>query len=112
MKLFRPSIRTLTGLAVLLGVLCAAVSAGAALAPQVTFLNRVTQQVKTPVRLASDQFSNLYVADPRGGGIQKYDHTGNFLTSFPLKGVRGVAVTPTGDLVVSRGSSASVLDSS
>ena len=45
MKLFRPSIRTLTGLAVLLGVLCAAVSAGAALAPQVTFLNRVTQQV-------------------------------------------------------------------
>lgn len=82
-----------------------------AIAPQVSFLNLVTQEIRTPVRIAIDQPGNIFVADPRGGGVLKYDHTGAFIKRFQLKGVRGIAVMPGGDIVVSRGNLVVVLDS-
>lgn len=111
MKLFRTCLRSLTLLAATLGLLLPAVAASGAVAPQATYLSRITQEVRTPVRMASDQLGNLYVADPRSGGVQKYDYAGTFVARFPLKGARGIAVTPAGDLVVSRGDSVSVLNS-
>jgi hypothetical protein len=111
MKLFRADQIRLSFLAAIAGMILCSTIANGAIAPEATFLNRITQGVSTPVRMAADQFSNIYVADPRGGGILKYDHAGNFLTSFPAKGPRGVAITPAGDLVVTRGDSASVLNS-
>ncbi|MFZ4856912.1 MAG: hypothetical protein ACOYL3_10995 [Desulfuromonadaceae bacterium] len=83
----------------------------AALAPETHYLGRITGVV-APVRLAADPFGKLYVADPRSGGVLQFDNAGNPLKTFPVKGACGVAITSAGELVVTHGSTASVINTS
>lgn len=62
------------------------------------------QGISTPVRVAGDSYGYLYVADPRGGGISKYDRNGSLtkkITTVPVP--QAVAIAATGDIIVSRG---------
>ncbi|GFO57792.1 hypothetical protein GMST_01170 [Geomonas silvestris] len=94
-------------------VLLGALGTGAAravTAPTVTNLPPVTDRVGTPVRLAGDTSGNLYLTDPRAGGILVFGNDGKLLRSIAtLKKPQGIAVTAAGDLVVSQGTSVSVL---
>ena len=80
-------------------------------APQVNTLPTITNGISTPVRLAADSSGNIYVSDPRGGGILKYNQAGNLLQIIPtLKNDFGIAIAQNGDLLVSQGSSVAVID--
>lgn len=81
----------------------------AALPPAVNYLGRISGVI-APVRLAMDSFGKLYVADPRNSGVMQYDSAGHLIKRFPIKGARGVAVTPYGDLVVTQGDIALVVN--
>jgi hypothetical protein len=62
------------------------------------------QGISTPVRVASDPYGYLYVADPRGRGIAKYDRNGNLsrkITTAPTP--QAIAISATGDILVSLG---------
>lgn len=62
--------------------------------------------------MAADPYGYLFVADPRGGGIGKYDRNGNLvrkITTVPTP--QGIALTATGDIIVSRGTSVTRLAS-
>ena len=101
-------------MAVVLTLVCvfalyAASAVLAALAPEVHYLGRIGGVI-APVRLAADPFGKLYVADPRNGGVLQFDNAGNRLNLFPVKGARGVAITPAGELVVTHGAAASVIN--
>ena len=82
-----------------------------AVAPQVTTLNPVTEGVSTPVRLAIDPVGNFYVTDPRGGGVLKHSSAGNLLRIMPTgTPPQGIALTQNGNLVVSEGDYAVLMD--
>lgn len=81
----------------------------AALPPAANYLGRITGVI-APVRMAIDPYGKLYVADPRNGGILQYNNAGALIKKFPLKGARGVAITPFGDLAVTYGNAASVIN--
>lgn len=83
--------------------------ASAALPPTVNFLGRITGVI-APVRLATDPYGNLYVADPRNNGVMQYDRAGHLIKKISVKGARGVAVTPFGDLIVTQGNDALVIN--
>lgn len=83
--------------------------ASAGLLPESNYLGRLTGVI-APVRLAIDAYQKLYVADPRSGGVLQYDNAGNFIKKFPVKGARGVAITSAGELVVTHGNGASVVN--
>ena len=80
-----------------------AYSAGA---PVVSTLSSITEGAVTPVRIASDRSGNMYVTDPRGGGILKYNSAGNLLQKINTAGsnLLGIAVAKNGDILVSQGS--------
>ncbi|TWJ18411.1 6-bladed beta-propeller [Geobacter argillaceus] len=62
------------------------------------------QGISTPVRVTSDPYGYLYVADPRSGGIAKYDRNGKLagkITTIPNP--RAIAISTAGDIIVSRG---------
>ncbi|GEM_PF-1127792 len=109
MKPFRTHFVTLALMFVVWSLLIHS-AAIAATPPEATFLSRITQGLKTPVRLAIDPFDNIIVADPRGGGILKFNNLGQLLTRFPVKSPRSVAIAPSGDLLVSQGNFVAVLD--
>jgi len=86
--------------------------AQSALAPQVSTLSTLSEGTSTPVRLAADQLGNIYVADPRGGGILKYNNVGKLQKTIgTIKSGLGIALAANGDLLVSTGTSVAVLDS-
>jgi len=99
-------------LLVLLAVLLAESGAAFAIvAPDITSLTSISSPLNTPVRLTSDG-TNLYVTDPRGGGIVKFDSAGVFSSKFSAAGKSlGIAVTAQGDLLVSQGTSVAVYSS-
>lgn len=79
--------------------------------PVVSTLSAITEAVSTPVRLASDQFGNIYVTDPRGGGIHRYNSAGKLQQAITTtKDLFGIAIAQNGDLLVSQGTSVLVLD--
>ena len=93
-----------------LSALCLMVcGAAAALPPTANYLGRIAGVI-APVRLAIDSLGKLYVADPRNSGIMQYDSAGHLIKKFPIKATRGVAVTPFGDLVVTQGNTALVIN--
>lgn len=82
-----------------------------AVAPLVSALPSVKSGISTPVRLAEDSTGNIYVTDPRGGGILKYDSAGNLLQTISTsKNVYGVAIAGNGDLLVSQGTTVAVFN--
>jgi hypothetical protein len=86
-------------------------TASAAVPPNVTVQNAITQGVSTPARMAMDPAGNLYVADARAGGILKYDAAGNLLQVIATsKAAQGIALTQDGNLVVSEGDFVALLN--
>jgi hypothetical protein len=77
--------------------------------PETAYLGSIPGSI-APVRLAIDANGKVYVADPRNGGVLQYDKLGNLAKKFPVKGARGVAITASGDLVVTHGTAATVLN--
>jgi hypothetical protein len=84
-----------------------------AVAPVISTLSSITEGASTPVRIAADLSGNLYVTDPRGGGILKYNSAGNLLQkiSTTSKDMLGIAVVKSGDILVSQGSVVAVYSS-
>lgn len=98
-------------LSLLVGFLPFSDRAEGALAPLVNTHSVITEGASTPVRLAGDPFGNIYVTDPRGGGILKYNSAGKLQqTITTIKNGLGIAVAGNGDLLVSQGSTVAVLD--
>jgi len=103
--------KTISVLGLALSVFLCTIPVHGAVAPLVSSLPPVTDGVSTPVRLATDSSGNIYVTDPRGGGILKYDGAGNLLqTISTLKNVFGIAIAKNGDLLVSQGASVAVIN--
>ncbi len=83
----------------------------AAVAPNVSSLNSLREGITSPVRLANDIYGNLYVTDPRGGGVLKLSNSGKLLKKISLaKRPFGIAVTTTNKILVSQLTYISVLD--
>jgi NHL repeat-containing protein len=55
-------------------------------------------KLKEPIGIATDAAGHVYVADQGNGRIEKYSGTGSHLKTFPMQGVFGVAVAPSGDI--------------
>jgi DNA-binding beta-propeller fold protein YncE len=101
-----------TTLAFAIACLCAlgAGSSLAATAPGVSYLPPISGHIATPVRLANDAGGNLYLTDPRAGGVLVFGNDGTFLRRVNTLGKpQGIAVTAGGDLVLSQGTYVSVL---
>jgi uncharacterized Zn-binding protein involved in type VI secretion len=80
-------------------------------APMVSSLTSIKDGVRTPVRLAVDQWGFIYVTDPRGGGVNIFNNAGKKVSSFPVASMPlGVAVATNGDLLVSQGTAVKALD--
>lgn len=106
-------IRELSSIMVLLILVGAGARvAGAAVpVPAVTLLSPLTEGAKAPLRLAADASGNIYVTDPRSGGILRYSPSGRLLQVIrTARAPQGVAVTSTGRLVVGQGDHVSLLD--
>ncbi len=108
MNLFASMVIVLT-LNIMIAMHLTAYDAAAALLPTVNYLGRITGVI-APVRMAIDPYGKLYVADPRNSGIMLYDSAGHLIRKFPVKAARGVAITPFGDLVVTQGNTALVIN--
>ena len=98
-------------LALMLPLFVMTANGQAATAPTVTNLAPATEKLSAPVRLALDQFSNIYLTDPRVGGIIKYDRTGKWANTFAIPSPQAVAVSASEDLVVSQKTKATVYSS-
>ncbi|MFZ4858140.1 MAG: hypothetical protein ACOYL3_17260 [Desulfuromonadaceae bacterium] len=86
-------------------------TAFAVTAPVVSTLTSITDGVRTPVRLALSQWGDIFVTDPRGGGLNKYNNAGLLQKSIPMAVTpKGVAVAANGDILVSQGTAVTVLD--
>ncbi len=114
MSLCRRTIRTVGLFVTSLVVLCLlSNTVYSAVSPLVSILPSITDGSRTPVRLAGDKSGFIYVTDPRSGGVQKYDGSGNLLNTFPTsRNMYGVAIDLNGNLLVSQGTSITVLNSS
>jgi hypothetical protein len=84
-----------------------------AVAPVVSTLSAITEGSVTPVRIAADQYGNIYVTDPRGEGVLKYSSAGNLLQkiSTTSNNMLGIAVAKSGDILVSQGTGVAVYSS-
>jgi hypothetical protein len=85
-------------------------SAPAAVSPVVTTHTAITTGISTPVRVAQDQLGNIFLTDPRGGGILQYNHAGKLLRRIAVATPLGIAVAHNGDLLVSRGTSVAAIN--
>lgn len=76
-----------------------------AVAPVVSTLSVIREGAATPVRVAADRSGNMYVTDPRGGGVLKYNSAGNLLQKIATtsKNILGVAIAKSGEILVSQG---------
>lgn len=81
----------------------------AATTPLVQVLEPVSTGVSTPLRLASDRAGNIYLTDPRSGGVLKFNSSGLHAATFTVARPQGLAITDSGDLIIGQGDSAVVL---
>lgn len=78
---------------VVMTVISLAISAVAAIAPSVSVLDPLDKGLRTPLRMALDQNGDVYVADPRSGGIIVLDQYGVVAkTISTVKTVNALAV--------------------
>ncbi|GFO53469.1 hypothetical protein GMSM_04760 [Geomonas sp. Red276] len=88
-----------------------AVVAGAVPVPVVTPLPSLSGGLSTPVKVATDGNGNLFLTDPRGGGVLEFSAAGALVKVIPTAGnPQGIAVTLSGNLVVTVGDHASIVD--
>ncbi len=86
-------------------------TAGAAARPVVNVLTPVTEMVRTPVRVTAVSDGGFYVTDPRNSAVLRYDASGKLIQVIKTPGIpQGVAVMLDGNLVVTQGSTVSVID--
>lgn len=83
----------------------------AATAPSVTILTPpVTKNVGSPLRVVFDVNGDFWVADPRVGGVSKFDAQGNFIRTLKTQAPpQGIAISSDGSLLVSQVNSVVVL---
>ena len=75
----------------------------AATLPVATLQTPVEQGLRTPTNLAVAQDGSLYVVDPANQGVLKYNSAGVLLQKIVVPGIpQGIAVTSTGNLLVSQ----------
>jgi uncharacterized protein YfaP (DUF2135 family) len=88
-------------------------AAHAAVAPSVSTLSAITDGSVTPVRIAADMSGNIYVTDPRGGGVLKYNGAGALVQKISTvnRDLLGIAIASNGDVLVSQGASVAVYTS-
>ncbi len=85
--------------------------ASAGTVPAVTILSSVAQGLRAPTALTMDANGNMYVADPRNGGVVKFNAYGKQVKTFLVEGTpQGVAITANGNLLVSAGSFVAIID--
>ncbi|MDO9309656.1 MAG: hypothetical protein Q7V04_11390, partial [Deltaproteobacteria bacterium] len=78
---------------VVMTVISLAISAVAATAPSVSALDPLDKGLYTPLRMALDQNGDVYVADPRSGGIVVLNQYGVVSkTISTVKAVNAIAV--------------------
>lgn len=95
----------------LLGLNALSEPAFSAIDPVVTTLPALTEGARTPVRLATNQAGDIYVTDPRGGGVLRYTSAGVLQQTIrTIQNISGIAIAQNGDLLVSQGASVAVLD--
>lgn len=99
------SVFLLVAAAIVVPALCLA-----ATAPLVTVLPPITTWVSIPLRLAEDHSGNIYLTDPRSGGVVKYNNAGQQLATFLVPRPNGIAVSGKGEIIVSQGDSVVVLN--
>jgi len=87
--------------------LCAASSA-----PLVNVLSPITAGISIPLRLAEDLTGNIYLTDPRSGGVLKFNSSGLQVATFTVARPNGIAVTGQGNIIVGQGDSVLALNSS
>lgn len=87
------------------GLLALHSTAYSAVAPVVSTLSAITEGAATPVRVAADRSGNMFVTDPRGGGVLKYNSSGKLLQkiSTTSNSLLGIAIAKNGDILVSQG---------
>ncbi len=95
----------------LLAILQAGASS-AATVPVVTVLTPpITNGLASPLRVVIDSKGDFYVSDPRLGGVSKFSSSGQKNMMFKTKlAPQGVAVSDSGKLYVSQGTSVTILD--
>lgn len=99
-------------------VISLAINALAATAPSVSNLDPLEKGLNTPLRMALDQNGDLYVADPRSGGVVVLDQYGVVVkTIVTAKAVNALAILnpltsniPGGKLLVAFSDQVAVLD--
>ncbi len=80
-------------------------------APMVSSLSAISDGARTPVRLSIDQWGDIYVTDPRGGGVNRYNNAGKLLKSIPVAtSPLGVAAVADNTILVSQGTTVQALD--
>ena len=83
----------------------------AAVAPKISTQTPVKRGMVAPVRIAMDASGNYYVTDPRSRGVLKYNPYGRLVKTITTAGVPlGVAVAASGNVIVTQGTYASILD--
>lgn len=79
--------------------------------PVVTTLAPVTNNLNTPVRIAQDGKGNFFVTDPRSGGVSEFNAFGKLVSTIRTAvPPQGVAVMANGNLVVTFGNYAAIID--
>ena len=89
----------------------------AAIAPAVATLESIVDGLRTPLKMALDGDGNIYVADPRSGGVVELNKYGVVVKVIPISGTaRSVALLngnntiPGGKVLVAQSDSVAVLD--
>ena len=83
----------------------------AATLPVATLGAPIEKGLRTPTRLAVAGDGSLYVADPANQGVLKYSSAGALLQKISVAGIpQGVAVTPSGGILVSQKEFVSLYD--
>jgi hypothetical protein len=83
----------------------------AATSPAVTVLSPITQGMRAPVSVAVDTAGNIFVTDPRNGGVLKFDSYGKLVRKIATADIpQAVAIAQDGSLLVSQGSFVAIID--
>lgn len=120
MKANRRNLKIREIILIILAVISLVFSAGAATIPAVSTLDSLENGIQTPLRMALDQTGDIYVADPRSGGIVVLDQYGVVIKTIPTaKAVNAVAILnpltsniPNGKLLVAYADRVVVFDQS